>query len=38
MQKIPNFRLIRLGDARRLTKGDVGFQKELTGVAYQAMI
>jgi len=37
MRKTPNFRLIRLGDAKRLTKGDVGGPKELSGPAQQAI-
>lgn len=37
MQKTPKYRVIRLGDAKRLTKGDVGGPKELTGPAQQAI-
>ncbi len=37
MQKSRTFRLIRLGDAKRLTKGDIGGPKELSGPAQQAV-
>ena len=37
MQKTPKFRMIRIGDAKRLTKGEVGGPKELSGPAYQGI-
>lgn len=37
MQKTLKFRMIRIGDAKRLTKGEVGGPKELSGPAYQGI-
>jgi hypothetical protein len=37
MQATKKFRVIRLGDAKRLTKGEVGGPKELSGPAFQGI-